>query len=73
MLLKWCYQVLRIASSNIIPPPKKDIHVATPASLVVIVNRMLEDVEALLEMRPFPGPRRVQKILFSLTNICSRD
>ena len=29
----------------------------------------------LLEMRrrPFPGPRRVQKILFSFTNICSRD
>ena len=28
---------------------------------------------SLLEMRPFPGPGRVQKILFSLTNICSRD
>ena len=27
----------------------------------------------LLEIRPFTGPGRVQKILFSSTNICSRS
>ena len=27
----------------------------------------------LLEIRPFPGPGRVKKIIFSLTIICSRD
>ena len=28
---------------------------------------------ALMEIRPFPGPGRVQKIVFSFTIICFRD